>query len=512
MTEVITSERNYTKVKGIINNAKKKLCISSGWFTSNGVEDLYTDIERKISEGVKVYIMVRFKSVSDFIIDNLEKIPKGCQVKYVYSLHSKIYASESEALITSGNFTQSGLKGFNFETGVYCDDKAFVKDALSSFMKQYSKAIEHKNTEGIIINDNVMLSSKYIKEGVILQTHNNSNSILIKKSSVFAPDMLSVFDIKKLNNSNDEITLNGLGALLSHNNGNKKFYINKFEKLTNEEIIIGDLTTKLKNVSSCIENFCHAGIFGGSGTGKTYYVKNILLNSIKSKAGNKDKIMIVDTHSEYEDTLFTEVNTVKDALFSKKRYTVLANPLATSVMELKDYQYIDMEETEKNRKKMLESPENIGKNYNPVVYKNTLNDYMEKRRESREKIYKNNFLNMLSYHMNDLKKYRDFHIYIIIDEFSNYISSSEHDNPIIKAIQELRKFNVHFIIISQRPKNSNLSILNNLDAFVTFSLKNKDDSDALNIKYLHEIIARLQTGEFVMNDKSCKYPLPIFKE
>jgi hypothetical protein len=113
-TDVLDIDETLKAIKGLITGAHKQLWLVCPYFRPP--PEMVRDIRDAVKRGVEVELLVRADG-NDREVDVEERLrDTGASLREVARLHAKVYANDSEALVSSLNLTESSFN--NVEVSV----------------------------------------------------------------------------------------------------------------------------------------------------------------------------------------------------------------------------------------------------------------------------------------------------------------------------------------------------------------------------------------------------------
>jgi len=128
--KIFKTEENVASIVSLIKNARKYVVIVSPFNDLTGWDELKDAINELSARGVEIYYYIR-KNEGTKGIEGIK-----VQLYEVPSLHAKMYFSESEAIISSGNL--NSRPDLNWTCLL---NKQTEYDEMVGFFKQYIKPI-----------------------------------------------------------------------------------------------------------------------------------------------------------------------------------------------------------------------------------------------------------------------------------------------------------------------------------------------------------------------------------
>jgi len=306
------------------------------------------------------------------------------------------------------------------------------------------------------------------------------------------------------------------------------YVVQKKYEVTSDSIIFGEYDIELGRTVDVnqipvgirsIDIFKHVSIFGATGNGKSN-TSALLAKELYEKGFD---VIILDWHGEYREYLsqfnyYGQQNPlVLNPIAVDEQSSMDISEMMADAIELTEPQmfllYLAIEQLRQSKefstKKLLEaisalsidSPsqkdvkfalarkimmlsssggDKLVSSKNGLTYKElaeklkggNIIDLSFIKNINLRKLYAMLFLKFLiEYYME--KKDPNRKVYIVLEEAQNYLG--EHNRVLIRALQEIRKFNVGLAIITQSPTSINAEVLKNTNIKIVHAIKSNDD-------------------------------------
>jgi phosphatidylserine/phosphatidylglycerophosphate/cardiolipin synthase-like enzyme len=136
---LINTEDTISRLLTLIREAKDRVILVSPYVTLGGTDRVGHAIRESLRRGVKVQIVVRDDEQTNpkaqWLTSVAPLVEEGLRLFGVPALHSKVYRSETTALITSLNLLESSFLN-TIEVGLWSQDRAAVA-SVDDFISKY---------------------------------------------------------------------------------------------------------------------------------------------------------------------------------------------------------------------------------------------------------------------------------------------------------------------------------------------------------------------------------------